>query len=153
MIVQFISDLGPWSWFIGGLILLIGEVLISGTFLVWFGLAAMLVGTVTLVFLNDVSWWPWQTQMVVFGILSLLFVLGGKKLFPTNRHDDMASKMNDPLGRFQGHEGMLEEPIVNGAGRVRLGDTTWRVRGNDLPVGTKIRVTGSDGSSLIVEKA
>ncbi len=153
MIIQFISDLGAWSWFIGGLLLLIGEVLIAGTFLVWFGLAAMVIGTLTLVFFPDASWWPWQVQMVAFGLLSLVFVLGGKRLFPSHKHGDLASKINDPLGRHLGKEGLLEEPIENGSGRVRLGDTIWRVRGNDLPVGTRIRVTGSDGSALFVEKA
>ncbi|MEE9314992.1 MAG: NfeD family protein [Rhizobiaceae bacterium] len=151
MIVQIIADMGAWSWFIGGVLLLIGEIFISGTFLVWFGLAAMVIGTVTLVFLPDVSWWSWQIQMIAFGVLSFVFLMLGKHYFPNDIKDDVASKMNDPLGRFVGSEAVLLVAIENGSGRVHLGDTTWRVRGNDMPAGAKIRVTGSDGSSLLVE--
>ena len=45
---------------------------------------------------------------------------------------------------------MLEEPIVSGVGRVRLGDTTWRVQGPDLPAGTAVRIAASNGGVLTV---
>ena len=151
MIMQMFNELGPWSWFIVGLLLLIGEILIPGVLLIWFGSAALVIGTLTLAPFTDVSWWPWQAQVVAFGVLSLVFVMVGNKLFPTNTANDEASNINDPLGRFLGSEASLDEPIENGVGRVKLGDTMWRVRGNDLPAGAKIRVTGSDGSSLLVE--
>ena len=34
---------------------------------------------------------------------------------------------------------------------LKLGDTIWRVRGADLPEGAKVRVTGVDDGTLIVE--
>ncbi|MEE9376014.1 MAG: NfeD family protein [Rhizobiaceae bacterium] len=150
MILQFIADMGAWSWFIGGLILLIGEVIIPGTFLVWFGLAAILIGTVTIVALPEINWWSWKGQMVAFGLLSLSFVFLAKRMFPSDHRDDEAAKINDPLRRFLGQEAVLLEAIENGAGRVRLGDTTWRVRGEDLPVGTQIKVTGAEDGALLV---
>ena len=84
MIAQVLSELGPWSWFIIGLLLLVGEVMIPGVFLIWFGLSALLIGTLTLATFTDVAWWPWQAQVVAFGVLSLIFVLVGRKLFPTD---------------------------------------------------------------------
>jgi membrane protein implicated in regulation of membrane protease activity len=47
----------------------------------------------------------------------------------------------------------LESAIVNGAGSVRIGDSVWRVTGADLSAGTKVKVTGVDGSTLTVEPA
>lgn len=151
MFMQILNELGPWSWFIAGLLLLLGEVLLPGVFLVWFGIAAITIGTLTLAPFTDVSWWPWQVQLVAFGILSLLLVLIGRKIFPTDRTDDAASGINDPLGKFVGRETTLLEPIVDGYGRVKLGDTLWRVRGHDLPTGAHVRVIGADDGTLLVE--
>lgn len=151
MIVQILSELGPWSWFIIGLLLLVGEVVLPGVFLIWFGLSALVIGTLTLATFTDVAWWPWQAQVVAFGVLSLVMVMIGNKLFPSNSQDDEASKINDPLGKFVGHEATLIDPISNGVGRIKLGDTTWRVTGDDLPSGSKVRVIGSKDGALLIE--
>lgn len=151
MIAQWVSDLGVWSWFILGLILLVGEVVLPGIFLFWFGVAALTIGSLTLLPFTDVAWWPWQVQLAAFGVLSLVLVLIGSKLFPSNRKDDPAAKINAPLSKFKGREAVLMDPIENGMGRVKLGDTIWRVKGADAPAGTRIRVTGTDESMLVVE--
>ncbi len=153
MFAQLLSDFGPWSWFILGLLLLIGEIVLPGVFLIWFGAAAITIGTLTLAPFTDVSWWPWQVQVVAFGVLSLLLVLIGRKLFPNEKVDDAAAGINDPLGKFVGREATLMEPISDGYGRIKLGDTLWRVRGSDLPTGSRIRVTGADDGLLLVEPA
>ena len=153
MIMQTLADLGPWSWFIIGLILLVGEVLLPGVFLIWFGLSALVIGTLTLVSFTDVAWWPWQAQLVAFGVLALVLAMVGRRLFPTDTDNDDASKINDPLGRLTGSEASLVEAIENGQGRVELGDTTWRVRSPiDIPTGTRVRVVGNQDGALMVEK-
>ncbi|GJE44334.1 NfeD family protein [Methylobacterium soli] len=48
---------------------------------------------------------------------------------------------------------VLAEPIVRGEGHLRLDDTLWRVAGPDLPAGTRVRVTGLDGTVLRVAPA
>lgn len=151
MIAQWVSDLGVWSWFILGLILLVGEVVLPGIFLFWFGLAALTVGSLTLLPFTEVAWWPWQVQLAVFGALSLVLVLVGSKLFPSNRKDDRASKINAPLSRLEGREAVLVDAIENGMGRIKLGDTVWRVKGTDAAAGTRIRVVGTDDNTLVVE--
>lgn len=151
--IEMIADLGVWAWFIAGLILLIGELFLPGLFLIWFGIAAVVIGGLTLLPFTDVSWWPWQAQMIAFAALSLLLVLLSQKLFPRRKGDDAASAMNTPLKRLHDRTGVLEEPIVNGRGRLRLGDTFWRVQGLDMDPGTNVRVTGDNGDVLLVEKA
>lgn len=46
----------------------------------------------------------------------------------------------------------LEVAIQNGIGRVRLGNRDWQVRGPNLPVGARVRVTGVDGTVLLVDR-
>lgn len=58
--------------------------------------------------------------------------------------------MNDPLGQFVGRSFTLVEPIVEGEGRLKIGDTVWRVTGPDMRAGTKVIVTGAQGTALVV---
>lgn len=54
--------------------------------------------------------------------------------------------------RYIGQALVLDAPIQNGAGRIRLGNRDWQVRGPNLPAGARIRVTGVDGTVLLVDR-
>ena len=152
MFVDMLTDLGPWSWFVIGLLLLVGEIVLPGVFLIWFGMSALVIGSLTLISFTDVSWWPWQAQVVAFGVLAFILAMVGKKLFPTDIENDDASRINDPLRRFVGSEANLVEAVENGVGRVKLGDTVWRVFASaDFPAGAKVRVIGARDGALVVE--
>ena len=47
----------------------------------------------------------------------------------------------------------LIDPIVNGRGSVKIGDSIWRVEGPELPKGARVRVLGADGTLLKVAPA
>jgi len=46
---------------------------------------------------------------------------------------------------------VVVQAIENGSGRVKLGDSEWLVRGPDAAAGERVRVSGSDGATLLVE--
>jgi len=48
---------------------------------------------------------------------------------------------------------VLDEPILNGRGRVILGDGSWSVTGPDMVKGAKVRVKSVSGTELAVEPA
>ena len=52
---------------------------------------------------------------------------------------------------FVGRIFMLDKPIVDGSGTIRLDDTIWRVTGPDVPAGSRVKVAHADGASLLVE--
>lgn len=54
--------------------------------------------------------------------------------------------------RYIGQALTLQSPIQDGTGRVRLGNRDWDVRGPNLPAGARVRVTGVDGSILLVDR-
>jgi membrane protein implicated in regulation of membrane protease activity len=54
--------------------------------------------------------------------------------------------------RYIGHVLTLTARIDNGRGRTSLGGRRWRLRGPDVPAGARVRVTGVDGSVLIVDR-
>jgi len=148
VIDELVAKLGGWSWLLLGLILLGAEVLLPGFYFLWFGIAAMLTGVVAL--LTD---WPWQAQLVIFVVLSVIAALIGRRFYGTANGDTADPHLNLRASRLQGRTFVLAEPIVEGSGRVKIDDTVWRVRGPDAPAGARVKVTGADGSVLEVTTA
>ena len=69
------------------------------------------------------------------------------------RHPEASDQpaLNRRAEQYLGRVFVLEEPIENGFGKVRVGDSLWRVKGGDAAAGTRARVTGTDGFVLVVE--
>ncbi len=147
MLERAFTELGPWNWMVLGFVLLILEILAPGVFLLWIGLAALIVGAVSLL-LWDAGFWVWQVQVVVFLALSLACAFAGKKIMGKRGDDTDQPLLNRRGDQLVGRTATLSEPIVNGRGRVKIGDTMWRVSGPDLPVGTTVRVTAATDLDL-----
>jgi len=58
--------------------------------------------------------------------------------------------LNQRGSEYVGRTLTLTEAIKNGIGRIRIGDSSWRVEGPDCPVGTLIEVVGIEGTRLQV---
>lgn len=149
MIANFVSELGPWSWFVLAMILLAAEVFLPGVYLLWIGVAAALVGAASLQ-LWSMGFWTWHVQGIVFFVLALACAFVGSKIVRT--HDTASDEplLNQRVQQLIGRTATLSEPISNGRGRIRLGDTLWMVQGPDMPTGAQVRVSGVDGSELVV---
>jgi membrane protein implicated in regulation of membrane protease activity len=144
VIVDGMTALGPvWTWILIGLVLMGAELAISGVFLVWLGTAAMVTGL-------EVAVVPmrWQAQIVLFAVLSVGLVVVAQK-----RMTGRPNSLNRGARGLIGQEFRLDAAIANGLGRIRVNDTLWRVSGPDAPAGTRIRVTGIDGTVLTVTTA
>ncbi len=148
MIEDVLVELGPWAWWIAGLILLALELLIPGNVLVWFGIAAILTGLEILIV--DFGW---QVSLLLFVVLSAVLVVLGRRYFARENKPGEQPFLNDRARRLVGGIYVLTKPIVGGRGHIKVDDTNWRVIGPDLPSGTRVRVAGSDGPVLAVERA
>jgi membrane protein implicated in regulation of membrane protease activity len=150
VIARIIADLGPWSWILLGLFLLGAEILLPGVYLLWSGIAAILVGLLSLQ-LGDAGFWTWQLQVLVFLAASLIAAVVGSRF--VRLHDTRSDQplLNHPAHQLIGRTAVLKEPIAEGRGRAQFGDTLWLLRGPDLPAGARVKVTGVDGSELVVE--
>lgn len=139
--------LGAWNWLILAALFFALELAAPGIFLVWFGIAAAIVGGIALVF--DVSW---QVQFVLFAALAVVAVMLARKYLRT---DDAAAERPLLNRRAQQHVGkvyVVADTIANGQGKVRIGDTLWRAEGPDTAEGARVKVTAADGATLIVEQ-
>lgn len=152
MILDWIREVGPWSWMVLGVILLALEIVVPGVFLLWIGVAAILTGALSLQLWGWESW-MWQVQVLVFLALSLAAVFVGRRIMRSRGDDSDQPLLNRRAEQLVGRTATLSEAIVEGQGRVRLGDTIWRISGPDLPVGARVRVTSVADGTLIVEPA
>ena len=147
MFDRIISELGPWNWMVLGFVLLVMEIIAPGIFMLWIGIAALIIGAVSLL-IWDAAFWTWQVQVLAFLALSLVSAFAGKKLVG-GRHDATDQPLLNRRGaQMVGKMATLAEPIKDGRGRIKLGDTLWRVSGPDLPAGTQVRVVSSADTDL-----
>ena len=69
------------------------------------------------------------------------------------RQDSDAPLLNRRADQYVGRTFTLTEPIENGYGTVRVGDSRWRVSGPAHPAGGTVRVVAVDGATFVVEAA
>lgn len=147
-ILETILALGVWNWMILAAILFTLELLSPGIFLMWFGAAAAVTGLVA--FSYDISW---QWQLLWFCGLSLASVLLAAKYLRRHPLSSERPLLNQRAVQLVGQSFELIDPIVNGRGSIKTGDTIWRVEGPELPKGARITVIGADGTVLKVTPA
>ena len=135
-----------WFWLSLGLVLGVAELVAPGFFLMWLGLAALIVGGLDYFLPITVAY-----QVAMFAILSVLTVFAGKKFLQKNPIETEDAKLNDRGARLTGEIVTVVEAITNGNGRVKVGDSVWSARGVDAAIGSRVRVTGADGAVLLVE--
>jgi inner membrane protein len=150
MIERAIQELGPWSWWVLGFVLLAAELIAPGVFLIWIGVAALAVGILSLM-LWEVGFWTWQVQLVLFALLSVAAVLLGRRFVLSTSETTDEPLLNQRAESLVGRTAVLEKPSAEGRGRIRLDDTFWVVEGPDLPAGTRVRVVSTHGRNLTVE--
>jgi membrane protein implicated in regulation of membrane protease activity len=144
--VEFFASLGVWDWFIAGGLLLVLEALAPGVFMFWLGLAAMLVGAVSM-FVD----WSWQAQFIAFSAFSVAMIPIWRRLSRQIPADTDQPFLNRRAEALVGRVFTLEKPIVDGAGTVRIDDSVWRITGTDVPAGRRVKIVRVDGTALNVE--
>jgi membrane protein implicated in regulation of membrane protease activity len=150
MLDNLVRQLGPWNWIVLGLVLMVLEILLPGVFLLWVGIAALLVGALSLQLWSFASW-TWEVQVLVFLALSIISALVGRQIMARTAGDNDQPLLNRRREQLIGRTAVLVEPIAEGHGRIRLGDTSWRVSGPDLPAGARVRVKAVENAELVVE--
>lgn len=144
--LTLLASLGFWDWFIVGGLLLVLEVLLPGVYMLWFGLAAMLVGVIS-IFID----WSWQAQFIAFAVFSVAAIPLWRRLSMGIGTTTDQPFLNRRAEALVGRIFTLEKPIVDGSGTLPIGDTVWRITGADVAAGSRVKVVGLDGTALRVE--
>ena len=142
-----IDGLEPaWLWLIGGVVLLIAEVIAPGFFLIFIGAAAIATGLVSVAL-----GLPLALQLLAFAIFTFVAVKFVGRRFYASRYDLSSDPMlNDRVARLLGKV-VVVEPVDANGGRVRVGDGEWSARGGPASVGERVRIVDVEGNCLKVE--
>lgn len=135
-----------WWWAIGGVILLIAEVIAPGFFLIFVGAAALATGLFALLFGLG-----FELQLILFALYAAVAVLAGRRFYArparTGNFD-----LNDRSAQLVGRRVRVTQAIDGNHGRVRLGDSEWSARGlSAASVGSEVVIRRIDGNCLIVD--
>ena len=140
-------DLEPgWLWMIGGVLLLIAEIIAPGFFLLFIGSAAIATGAFALMFGLGVP-----AQLALFALYSLLALMVGRRVYANSPTSSSDPNLNDRAAQMIGKHVTAISAIDEHGGRVQVGDGQWSARGGPAEAGDRVRVTRVDGNCLIVE--
>jgi inner membrane protein len=145
--LDWLPPIGPWHWLVLGLVLAALELATPAFLFLPMGIGAAATGLLLALFPRI----PWSGQLGVFAAVSVVSVLAGRGYL---RRHPIAS--DEPTLNRRGHQYVgrvftLDAPIVNGVGKIRVDDSTWKVIGPDVPAGVRVRVSDVEGTVLQVE--
>ncbi|WP_312829416.1 NfeD family protein [Pantoea anthophila] len=146
MLVDIIAH-PHWFWLTLGGLLLAAEMLGTSGYLLWIGLAAVLVGVF--------EWFvplSWTAQGATFAVLTLVCVFLWYRWMRHRETHQAPNALNQRGRQMIGSTLTLDTPLQNRTGHVRIGDSSWRVEADrDLPAGTPVIVVGIEGITLRIQ--
>jgi len=135
------------AWLIAALLLGIAELTVPGVFLVFLAIAAAFTGVMALA-LPDL---PVAVQLGAFAVWSVVAVTIGKRWYRDYPVEGGDPLLNDRAARLIGQIVIVETALVDGHGRVLVGDGSWPARGPDAAVGTRVRIVAVMDGAVAVE--
>ena len=144
----YFANFGVWNWLILAVLLFVLEFIVPGVHFLWFGLAAVIVG-----FLALATGMTWPYQVIAFGVIAVLTVFGVRRYVRPEANQSDLPDLNERGQQYIGRSLVVEQAIQNGRGKVRVGDSVWQAEGPDAPAGARVKVTGTKGTVLVVERA
>jgi len=141
-----------WLWLTLGLVLAALEMIVPGVYLIWLAVAAIITGLLVLGADQLGGSMGLAGQVVSFVFMALIFAYSARRWLRESPIESSDPLMNNRTGRLVGETVQVTQAIDHGSGRVKLGDSEWLARGPDAAVGEYVRVSGAEGSVLLVER-
>jgi inner membrane protein len=141
------TDFVYWHWWLLAVVLLIIELVLPGTFFLWMGVSALVVGGLAAFFPAMET----AVELMIFALLSVVSVVAWKKYQSKHPSKTGHPTLNQGGAQYIGRVIQLSQPIGNGFGKEKVGASFWTVSGPDAVVGSKVRVTAVESTVLVVE--
>lgn len=143
--MPFVIDF--WHWWIFAVALIIIEILAPSFFALWMGIAAFFTGLVLLL-IPDLGW---EYQLMLFAVLSVFSIVLWRRYYLKNPIVSDQPNLNRRGEQYIGRIVTLQSPIVDGVGKIRLDDSSWKVEGPDCAAGQKVRIVSLQNVVFAVE--
>ncbi len=143
----WLATIDYWHWLVLGVALVILEVLSPGAFFLWLAISAGIVGILLLI--NPEM--TWEYQILAFALFSVVSIALWRIYIKRHPIETDQPRLNRRGEQYVGRSFNLEQPVVNGQGKIRVDDSTWKIEGPDCESGTRVRITGVAGVVLKFE--
>ncbi|MBQ7633690.1 MAG: NfeD family protein [Alphaproteobacteria bacterium] len=140
------------NWLIIGLTLSVLELIVPGTYLIWFGFAGLCMSILMYFVPMALS-----TQIIWFAVFSAFFAVIGwfsyRCIFKKMQTPKEYQNLNDSAQQYVGRIVTVTDDTVDNQTKVKVGDTYWLAyTEKPLKKGDKAKVTTvKDGLILIIE--
>jgi inner membrane protein len=146
--IEWLTDISAWHWSALGIGMLVLEALGVGGFLIGAALSAFTTA-LSLVFFPELGW---KIQLTMFSSLSVVFTLVYWVKFRNFNEKTDQPTLNDRASQFVGKHYTLQEGTKNREGKLKIGDTLWKIRSDkDLLTGTEVEVINTEGMTFLVK--
>lgn len=150
VLTDFMNNQPAWHWWALGAVLLGLEIASTTQYLLWPGIAALLVGVLKFAYA------PLDGRIAVFlfAVISVAATIVWKRsrlgLAERHSHHDL----NERSAQYRGRHVLALNDFHGGRGAVRVDDSRWNamaVDGSNPRNGEKVEVVGADGALLQVK--
>lgn len=138
-----------WWWLIIATGLAFGEIILPGIFLLWLAIAAAITAFLSWLIpgLNAAV----AIQLVIFAIFSVIAIYVGRGVIRRNPSQSSDPQLNNRTARLIGEIATVIESNGHGQGRIIIGDGSWPAEGQNLTVGSVVKIVSVNGTILQVE--
>lgn len=127
-------------------LLALAELFVPGVFLIWVAAAAAVTGILSLFI--DMTF---AGQLTVFGLSTIMAVLGGRRWYLTHNVESENPLLNNRSAQLVGKTVTVVEAISATSGRVKVADGEWKAKGPDMQKGAIAKVAAVEGGVLRLE--
>ncbi len=135
-----------YVWLALAALLALAELFVPGVFLIWVAGAAAVTGLLTLFIDLTIA-----GQLTLFGLATVLAVLGGYRWYRTHNVESENPLLNNRSAQLVGRTVTVVETVSATSGRVKVADGEWPARGPDMAKGTVAKVAAVEGGVLRLE--
>lgn len=143
----WMTENAHWLWWSVGVVLLTGEMVVPGVYLLWLGLASAVTG----IFAWVAPGLEFEGHGLIFAVLATISIYIGNRYFYKQASEIDDAEVNVRGRGYVGKTFTVVEPIKDGRGHVQVGDSRWLAHGPDMPKGARAHVIAVEGTVLMVE--
>jgi hypothetical protein len=151
-VADFLNAQPAWHWWALGAILLAVELVSTTQYLLWPGIAALLVGVLKAV---DPGL-DGRLAVVLFAVLAVVATVLWKRSRLGRADREGHALLNERTAQYVGRHVLALDDFVGARGAVRVDDSRWNAiasDGSSPRKGDALEVTGFDGALLKVKAA
>lgn len=149
-LIAYLGEAGFWHWWAFAAVLIVIEIMMPSTWLLWPGLGAAVVGLVVAL---DPSL-TWEVQMLLFALSTGIIGVSGREVYAGFQKPSDEPLLNRRSDQYVGRRARVADAFSGGRGAVLVDDTRWSavtLDGSNPSAGTEVEVAGADGTVLKVK--